>query len=409
MLKAGPKSIITLLTVITLCTCIDPYSPKLTGYNSLLVVDGLITDENSSYTIKLSRTIKDQNTRPEMVTDATVYITENDENTYYLLNIGGGIYKTDSTEFTGESGKSYRLHIISKEGNEYESEPCLMKSSPEIDSVYYIKEQNLIDNGTVIQDGLAIYLDSRQGDNNDYYRWAYEETWKFRIPTPKKYIYIDSSRIVPVSKIKEFCWKNRKSDEVLIHAIYQGESSQIEKEPILFIAPDKSDRLLIQYSILVKQYSVSKSEYDFWDKLKQINETGGDIFGTQPFPVSSNIHNINIAEDRVLGYFQVAAVKQKRITITFNDITELNLPVYQYPCERIEMSREDYPRFPYEKPMTWQDLYAIYCLNSDYDFIEPVFKPGTTELEKMVFAKPECADCELTGTLTKPDFWIDLD
>jgi hypothetical protein len=26
----------------------------------------------------------------------------------------------------------------------------------------------------------------------------------------------------------------------------------------------------------------------------------------------------------------------------------------------------------------------------------------------MVFARPECANCELNGTHKKPDFWVDL-
>ncbi len=42
MLKPGPKSIFILIAVFVLCTCIDPYSPNLRGYDSLLVVDGPI-------------------------------------------------------------------------------------------------------------------------------------------------------------------------------------------------------------------------------------------------------------------------------------------------------------------------------------------------------------------------------
>ena len=77
---------------------------------------------------------------------------------------------------------------------------------------------------------------------------------------------------------------------------------------------------MLQYSILVKQYSISKSEFDFWDNLKKINDKSGDIFEYQPYPVNSNIHNVNNTKDRVLGYFQVSAVKQKRKNILYSDI-----------------------------------------------------------------------------------------
>ena len=405
MLKVGPKSIITLITVFTLYTCIDPYSPKLKGYESLLVIDGLITDENASYTVKLSKTLLEQNGSPDLVSDATVFITDDEEKSIFLENRSEGVYKTDSTLFKGLIGKSYILHIITNNGDEYESEPCLMQSVPDIDSVYFVKDKELVNNGTDSQEGIRINLDFLQGGNNKYIRWEFEETWKFKVPNPKRYNFIDSSRIVTVSNVKEFCWKNRKSEEILIQSVFAGQGEQIGTEPILFIATNKSDRLLIQYSILVKQFSISKKEYDFWNNMKQVNESGGDIFAKQPFPVNSNIHNINNPGERVLGYFKVSAVKQKRKNIHFRDIVGLNLPYFHYPCVRMEKSPADYPN-GMGPPMTWDQLYRMFCIKSDYSFIEPIY--GTLKLEKLVFTKPECADCELTGTLIKPDFWVDL-
>src|SRR5664280_2184374 len=332
MLKVRPKSIIAMVAVFTFCTCIDPYTPKLRGYDSLLVVDGLITDANTSYSVKLSRTFQVQNSTPAMVSDANVSITDNGGNNINLGNKGNGIYKTDSLDFTGMVGRTYTLHITTKEGNEYISDPCSMQSVPDIDSVYFAKDQELVNNGTQTQEGLSIYLDSKAGDNNQYYRWAYEETWK----------------------IKEFCWKNRKSDEILIYSNYSGQAGPIKKKPINFIASNQSDRLLIEYSILVKQYSVSKNEYDFWNNLKQVNESGGDIFASQPFPVISNIHNINNPKEQVLGYFQVSAVKHKRIYIPFSELLRLQLPFYHYDqCKRLVGVPTAFE--------TWDDVYLEYC------------------------------------------------
>ena len=58
MLKTGAKFIIILTFVFSLSRCIDPYVPKLNGYESLLVVEGLVTDANSSYTVKLSKSVE---------------------------------------------------------------------------------------------------------------------------------------------------------------------------------------------------------------------------------------------------------------------------------------------------------------------------------------------------------------
>jgi hypothetical protein len=161
---------------------------------------------------------------------------------------------------------------------------------------------------------------------------------------------------------------------------------------------------MLKYSILIKQYSVSKKEYDFWENMKRVNEGGGDIFAAVPFPVISNIHNINNPKQRVLGYFQVSAVKQRRKFISFNDVSALRLPIYINRCERIEVSPTDYKTGVLVPLMTWDELYSMFCITSDYYFVEPLYS-GTNTLEKLVFARPECTHCELTGTTTKPDFW----
>lgn len=407
MLKLGLRLIIALI-VVTLCTCIDPYSPRLTGYASLLVVDGLITDANASYSVKLSRTFQEQTASSTDVTNATVSVSDDLGTVSNLIYKGHGIYKTDSLSFHGTIGRTYVLHILTSEGEEYKSDPCLMQSVADIDTLYFAKDQQLINNGNGTQDGMSIFLDTKEGDNNQYYRWAFDETWKFKVPDPKKYDFdVTDSTIVPHLDVKEYCWKNRKSDGVIIHAVYPGESSRIIKQPIFFIASDQSDRLLIQYSMLVSQYSISKSEYNFWNDLKQINEDGGDIFAKQPFTVNGNIKNVNNPETKVLGYFQVSAVKQKLINIPFSSIVGLNLPYYHYPCVRIEKEPADFQN-PWAPPVTWYDVYSIYSITSTYSFVEPRYKPGTTQLEKMVFVLPECANCELTGTSNKPDFWVDL-
>lgn len=410
MLKLGPKSIFIPIAVFALCTCIDPYSPRLSGYDSLLVVDGLITNANSSYSVKLSRTFQDQNTPPDYVADATLFISDDTGNKIYLKNRGNGIYKTDSLEFKGIVGRTYILHILTHQGEEFASEPCLMQSVPDIDSVYFEKDQKVVNNGTLTQDGLSIYLDSRPGDNNQYYRWAYTETWKFKVPYPKKFDFnlADStvSRIA-VESVKEQCWKSRKSDEILIRPVFPGEPASIKKEPILFIASGQSDRLLLQYSILVSQYSISKQEYDFWNNLKQVNESGGDIFAKQPFSVISNIHNINNPKERVLGYFQVSAVKQKRKYVLHSETAKLNLPYYYYPCVTIEKEPADF-QVPNGPVFTWYDVYSFFCITSKYSFVDAKFYPQTDSLVKMVFTIPECGDCGLTGTQKRPDYWVEM-
>lgn len=410
MWKRKLKSFITVFIIITLCTCIDPYSPQLKGYNSLLVVEGLITNENASYEVKLSKTKQTQNLVPEKVSDAVVTITDETGINIMLMNLGNGLYKTDSTVFTGVIGRTYTLHILTHDGKEYESAPSAMLPVSEIDSLYYGKDVGFSNNQSETHQGISIYLDSKEGDAiNNYFRWEYEETWKFRLPSIKRANYINDTTIIPIIDIKEFCWKQKKSTEILVQSNSQQQEGHIIKVPITFIASDLSDRLTIQYSILVKQYSISEKEFQFWDNLKKVNESNGDIFGSQPFSVLSNIANVQDKNELVLGYFQVSAVNQKRKDITFMELLKLNLPLFHYPCTRISTSPGDYCTPPAMGcvPPTWDELNQMWTA-AKYFFIEPDYIPETKKLRHLIFATAICSDCELSGTLVKPSFWIDL-
>jgi hypothetical protein len=411
MLKAGTKSVLIVIIVTTLCTCIDPYFPKLDKYESLLVIDGLITDANRSYTVQLSRTFQEQNSTPAYVSGATVFISDNTGGKNYLTYEGNGIYKTDSTVFRGIIGRTYVLHILTVENDEYESEPCTLLSVPEIDSIYIARDQKLINNQTESVEGVSIYLDSKGGDNDQYYRWTFDETWKIQVPYPKLYNYKkgedpDKPIFIPVEDVKEICWKHRKSDGILIRSVNEGQKPMIESQPVSFIATKESDRLLLQYSILVTQYSLSKNEYEFWNNLKQVNETGSDIFARQPYSVMSNIHNLKNQAEKVLGFFQVSAISQKRKNISYGDVALMGLHFYTYPCQIWEFEPGDFETLCRCPPKTWDDVYWYLSIMSDYAFIKPRYEGFSTDvLLKMVFTREECSDCTLAGSHVKPDFW----
>lgn len=404
-LKLGHKTILILISVFAFYTCIDPYDPILNRYESLLVVEGVITDQDISNTIKLSRTFQDKDNNPVMVSDAIVNISDDKAIITSFKNVGKGIYKTDSLQFRGVPGRFYTLHIITSNGDEYKSESCVMTPVPDIDKIYFEKNEEFVSNGTEKDEGIMIFLDSKDGEQGSYCRWDYEETWEFKVPYPRKYAYLGDEVVTPVP-IKDYCWKKSKSNEIIINSLSSGPSGKIIKQPVLFIATDKSDRLSIQYSILIKQYSVSKNEYDFWSNLKMVNENVGDLFATQPYPVISNIHNISNSKEKVLGYFQVSAIKEKRFFIKARDLAGLNLPFFVYPCERIEASPKENPWNQFKPPLTFDEIYKA-LTTSGYYFVEPKYSQTGFLLDAMVFTKPECADCEITGTVTKPEFWID--
>jgi hypothetical protein len=278
----------------------------------------------------------------------------------------------------------------------------------QIDTIYFRKDQNIPNNSTEILDGIRIYLDAENAGEGNYFRWTYDEWWKFSVPNPKKYDYVDQNNIPKVEQVKQVCYQHNGSNEILIHSSEASQTSRIEREPILFVPSDRSDRFLIQYCIDIKQLSLSDTEFQFWEQMEKINVSGGDIFDKQPFSIVGNIHNINDPEETVLGFFEVSAVEEKRLYIVPEEIKNLDLPAYAYDCERVEIGPGDYPNptNPAEN-VTFDKIYESYT-SSGYIFIVPVYDLRG-DLLKLVFTKPVCAICTGRGNLAPPDFWIDME
>jgi len=394
-----------LFVAFSLLTCIDPFNPEIDNYQNLLVVDALVTDENSSYFVRLSRTTKTPKATPKAVTGALVSVTDNLGNTGDFTEILSGVYKSDSLEFTGFPGRTYTLHIKTTDGKEYESDPSALYLGRDIDTVTYASDRIIRDDGEEVE-GLRIYADSKGETDSRYFRWKYEEWWKFSIPYPKRFVYITQNNIYEIPAANVTCWKNFKSDDIKIHSRDPGTDGDFIKRPVLFIPSEESNRLLIQYCIEISQLSMSESEYEYWDQMQQINESGGDIFDKQPFQILTNIHSISDPKERVLGYFQVSSVSRKRIYITRNDVRNLNIKLYRYPCDLIFASPADFVNAV--PPMTFNTVYSYYT-SLNLTFIGPQRDEMTQALKALIFVDNYCADCTMTGSLNKPDFWIDLE
>lgn len=396
------------LFLVAVASCIDPFIPNLKNYETLLVVEGLITNENNSYSIKLSRTINQANSEPEMVTNANVSITDGNGIKTDLRNCADGYYKTDSTSFTGVIGQKYSLQIHTVEGKEYSSDECTMFPVAGINDVHYEKGVEITGVESQPTTGLKILLNTDDASGlNQFFRWSFEESWKFILPNPQEYqclMVLDKETYIfkPVTEIKNICWKYNVSQDIITSTIQSD--YYIKNQQIQFIDPIQSDRLTQQYSIQVKQYSISEKEYNFWNNLKKVGKAGVDIFASQPYQVISNIHNINDTREMVLGYFEVSAVNKKRIFITAHELFPLYLPKYEVPCTEIAVSPEDYPGSP---PPTFYEIYYKIMNKPEYKFIRPKFNPDNT-LAKLVYARINCCLCQPVASDTKPDFWIDM-
>jgi hypothetical protein len=364
--------IVVLVTLLISISCITQFTPEIDEYGQILVVEGLVTNENRANTIKLSRTIPVGIAGiSSPVVNATVTISDDLGAVTYLTEKGTGLYATDPATFQGVTGRSYKLKVITG-GEVYESEYVLMRPVPEIDSIY--SEFTYFDDGYNYPPLFAydLFFDTEDPENNcRFFRWTYEEVWEYHLP----FHYPPES--------KRICWVTKKSDDILIKNTSSLERGTIIKHPLVEIDNISSERISHKYSINLKQYSMTEDEFKYWENMQKLKEDIGGLYDPVPMPLQGNVKSISDPARSSLGYFSVSSVASKRMFIQ-NDTVKMLLG-------------------------------GSYCVTDTLDSLNGIAGLGVhifvlEEIDGVGFLVSQyerCADCTLSGTNIEPSFWHD--
>ena len=364
---------IVLLSIVS-GSCVTQFTPQTNEESDMLAVEGLITNQRGINTVILSRSmpLASKNTAIPAI-GYSVTITDDSGNFYPLSEKAPGTYITDSISFTGIVGRKYKLTIRSNNFNTpnytFESLPLELKPVPPIDSVYYKKV--IIESGTFPErNGCQIYLDTHDPQNEcKFYRWDYTETWEFHLP------YLVANNV---------CWISDKSSVINIKTTNSLSEDKIIQYPLKFISPN-TDRLSVNYSILVNQYSLNEDEYNYWSKIQNISEEVGTLYDITPASIPGNIFCLEDPEKTVLGYFSVSSKFSKRIFIKEN-FTGLIYLYGQCPHDSVWLDPKDTPGFN-----------STHWIIIDGSSRRPPYWVLTDN--------KGCADCTVRGTNVKPTWW----
>lgn len=361
--------------LLVLYGCIDSFKPKLDKTDSeyILVVEGLITNEPGSFKIKLSRSVPIDTLISSLEeTGAIVTITDDQNNLFELEETVPGTYECLEEDIYAIPGKSYQLHITDSDNNEYESSPVLMQESPELTSLDWREtiETVFIDNEVSEQKGIDIFISTVDPTNTTkYLKWDLSETWEVIIPnsiTALDGMGNPYETYVMVPEEKKHCWVTKESQNILIKSIENQQNSNVENFMVKRLGPGE-DKLHFRYSIEVRQYSLDKSMYDYWEKLKEFNQDAGTLYDRVPISIFGNITCCN-TDNKVLGYFYAADVKKKRIFIERE--------------QHKVITKNSYEECLYVGEPTLYPFAGYYYARSSF-----------------------CADCRYIGSNEQPDFW----
>ena len=376
----SPKLYLIVL-IIGLVACKERFTPETTLNNkNLLVVEGFINVGADSTLIRLSRTVTLDNKKvANQEVGATVTVETSTNETKVLVEVEKGLYATPFLNFG--ANKKYRIKIRTKNGINYQSDFVDAKVSPQIDAVDF----------KVNPEGLQLYINASDPTNSThYYRWEYRETWIFYA----KYYASAKWTGGPTAVYRDFdesvykCWANANSSTIRLGSSVKLTADVIHMAPLTEIA-STSEKLSDRYSILVKQYALTKEAYEFWDLLKKNTESLGSIFDVLPSQLTGNIRNISTPEEPVIGYISAGTVQTRRIFISKNQLPNWS-PVYPYQCNSLDTVKLSEERYVFTNPN------YVPVNEATNDMGEVIGHLATTRA---------CADCTVRGTTKRPDFW----
>jgi hypothetical protein len=257
-------------------SCEDQIDVKLDEGNTLLVVDGWITDQPGPQIITLSTTAPyfNKESTPK-VSGAIVLLSDNGGQSEILTEKEPGKYVT-SEGFQGKVGKTYFLNIR-HDGNEYKAETQIRRPAM-IDSL----SQKFREKSLSWEEGYyVLYNGPEQAGLGDFYRFkVYKND---TLQNKPENLIVAQDKFVDGNYIKEV---------------------ELHNKPFL-----KGDH------IRVENWAITEDAYQYYiEMLAQVNN--GGMFANPPANIKTNIVTLNPDKARrAVGFFGGASVTSKEMII----------------------------------------------------------------------------------------------
>lgn len=393
----------TILLACCLWTCVEPFEPEVGEYDSTLVVDGIFSNSDEPSIVQLSRSFAYADNEGAPIEGAELTIEDDQGNSTSLTETRPGVYETEPTTFKGQIGRSYRLLILTPDGEDFESDWGIMKAAPPIETLRFQFEERAPDDPLRNPlPGMQFLVSTKDPENNTkFYRWEFVETYEYGLQYPAVIGVEFSDRpgtgddeifFVQLEDYEGFrCWKTEESTRILIASTENRTEDVIEDFPIHFVS-NTTPRLYRRYSLLVKQYAVSKASYEYLRIIKETNQTTGSLFDAIPNELFGNIKSSNGKDIPVLGYFSVAGISTARTFIDREDIPLGVLVPFGPVCALDTI------------PLSFGSLYNQIKFNNRVLF-NYEYSPFGNPIN-YILTKPDCAECSaLEATNVEPDFW----
>ena len=320
------KITLLLFACLTIDACIDPLKVDIQDSQQILVVEGGISTLPGRHRILLTKSDKYGSVLDGFIrkqTGATVWVRDEEGNQTFFEELEEGNYYTPPT-FQALIGRKYTLLITLANGERYVSTPEQVLPAPPIDSLTVLFKRQPVLNGAVQETGIEIYAQWKDPeDASNYYLW---ETEGIHILNTQPSLYVGrdgQGNPVPAPKdCCERCYQYEPDINTVIRIFKDNFTNGKNNAELAVYIPDDGKRFMEKYMAIVKQYSLTKEAFQFYDLLKNQLSIQGDIFDPPPATIRGNMINLDNPDEEVIGYFRASDVATDTIYILRDDLEE---------------------------------------------------------------------------------------
>ena len=340
------------LLLFALSGCIEPYEAKTDNIDSILVVEGFITDGTTQITLSKSVDIKDDIYRYSMwygnedslyVNHASVYLEcENGSKSEVAQSSGKGIYLIETGELNVNTKYRLAIHVDDEIYHSGYLTPAIsppVELSYRVNYQYFVNEKN--ENDSVINNTDVLLTTKGYEHQPGYYLWSYRENWKTH------------ALLGP-----GICWSEDSSRVLLLGTTERLSENTIRGHRLMTVY-SMENRVSQRYRIQVKQNAIHQDAYDYFENQKRNSEQTGSIFGVIPSELTGNIKCTSNPAIPVIGYVDVSTTSVNELYLTRKDCFDSQNEYRQIlRCfdEKGEIKPQCYVCFgTAEKPKDWKD------------------------------------------------------
>jgi hypothetical protein len=302
------------------------YEPQTDSQLDALVVEGLVTNDAGPFTVKLSRAVAyNSTTLRKPVAGATLLIKDNKGQSFSLKEKDSGSYQTPEN-FLAVIGNSYLLHIKTREGDTFESNPQELLPVQNYDSIHgFLSQKTSLDasNSTRLVDGINLLADlpaavdqasipysrfksSIMLQYNYYWPFTENDDWVTYLFAWNTYNIYDIENLTGTKYNTTGALKNHVLGFIPINSFDYGIG-------ILSIS---------YYYLTINQYTLNLESYRYYEAMNKQLTSNARIFDPITSQIYGNIKCINNPLKKVFGMFEVSSVHKSAYLTTFNTVSK---------------------------------------------------------------------------------------